>query len=281
MWIDWKKKFRLILILISGQCLALPDIPSLQNCPGNIFHNSFQNDSQPSNGGGGATGSLTRIINFPGGSSLYYLYVPSTYDPDVPIPLLITYHGTAGAGNASQQAQAIRDFWQQTAEDNNFIVLAQTGSSANGSWTVGLDFPLIRDEILDDLFNFYNIETTRIYGHGFSAGGHVMHTMMLFYNNNRFAAYTVSAGALERDAIIEDPNVPANNSVVPVYISHGQFDNIVPISLANQDYAKFIQAGWQDGKTIWLDVFNGGHTIEATFPQKSWDQLCRLTTVDL
>ncbi len=280
MWTDWKKKVKGFCLLISGQCLALPDVPSLQNCPDNLFFSSFQNDSQPSNGQGGGPGNFTRIVNYPGGSSLYYLFIPSNYDPNQAMPLLITYHGTAGAGNAGQQAQALRAFWQQTAEDNQFMVLAQTGSSANGSWLVGLDFPTIRDEILDDLFVQYNIETTRIYGHGFSAGGHVMHTMMLFYNNDQFAAYAVSAGALSRDAVNEDPFVPANNSVVPVYISQGLFDNIVPPALAESDYLKFLQAGWVDNTTVWLDTFNGGHTIEATFPQKSWDQLCRFTTVD-
>ena len=255
--------------MISGQCLALPDIPSFMDCEDIIFNAGFQDDSEPSNGNGGTTGNHTRIVFSNGQNRSYYIYVPNNYNPAKALPLMILWHGAGGAGTAPTQAQNMRSFWQATAELNNIIIMAQESTGASGGWVPGTDFPILSD-ILDDLYIDYNIEKTRIYGHGFSAGGHVMHSLMLF-NSLEFAAYTVSAGVLEAHAGL---SAPANaNRIIPVFVSIGLGDSGL-IGFVQSNHSVFNNAGWVDNETYWLDEFNGGHQIDAQLPAKSWDKLC-------
>jgi len=264
----------LFLAIISfSPCYALPNIPSFMDCEDIIFNAGFQNDSQPSNGTSGATGYQTRVVFSNSQNRTYYVYVPSTYNDAKPIPIMIVYHGASGAGTASINAQYIRSIWQSTAEEHNFIVMAQVATGGSGGWIPGTAFSILSD-ILDDMYLDYNIEKARIYGHGFSAGGHVMHTLML-NNSTDFADYIVSAGVLEAHAGL---SAPTNVSrVVPVFASIGLSDIFGQNNLLNltqSNHIVFNNAGWVDDKTYWIDEFVGGHVIDAQLPQKSWAKLC-------
>lgn len=279
MLINWKKNKQnlychlfLLMSLISIRAEALPGIPSFLDCSDVVFNAGFQDDSQPSNGvGGDFPGSFTRSVFSNGELRTYYISIPPSYQPKHPLPLLFSWHGAAGAGTSQNNAQATRDFWKPTGDANNFIVLTQAGTGATGG---GFTFPndiILLSDILEDVYSSYNIELKRVYGHGFSSGGHLMHTLMLFYNNNRFPAYSVSAGTFA-DAVFEDPNVPANSPILPVFVSIGQSDPLLNTILTEK--TKFINAGWIENQNYWIDIFNGGHELDLSMPQKSWDALC-------
>ena len=266
--------FIYLFIVFCKQSSALPDLPSFNDCPDIVFNSGFQNDSQPSNGSGGDyPGSFTRTVDSNSISRSYYISVPPTYSPDKAIPLLFSWHGAAGAGTAPANAAATRNFWKSYADTNNFIVVAQIGTGPTGG---GFRFPndiYILYDILDDMNAHYNIEQNRIYGHGYSSGGHLMHTLMLFYNQG-YAAYAISAGTFA-DAVYEDPNVPANSAVVPVFTSVGQTDPMLPT--IQSERIKFLNAGWVENQSYWLDVFNGGHQLDVQVPAKSWEKLCMIS----
>ena len=100
-----------------------------------------------------------------------------------------------------------------------------------------------------------------------------MHGVMLAYSET-FAGYAVSAGVLEAFA---GTAAPANASrKIPVFVSIGQQDTTGPnlLNLSHQNHTVFNNAGWIDGQTYWIDVFNGGHQIDSDLPQKAWDKLC-------
>jgi poly(3-hydroxybutyrate) depolymerase len=243
------------------------------DCDDVVFNSGFQNDSQPSQGiGGNYPGTFTRTVFALGQNRNYYVSIPPDYDVNKPIPLLFTWHGAGGAGTAPAYALAHRDFWKSTGDSNNFIVVAQESTGASGGWVPTTDF-LILSIILQDMYDNYNIELTRIYGHGFSAGAHVLHGLML-QNSEDYAAYIISAGVLEAYAGI---NAPENTSrVIPLYVSIGLNDTLGPNlnNLTHTNHPVFINAGWEDDKTYWLNEFNGGHEIDADVRQDSWDKLC-------
>jgi len=261
--------FLFFLTILPATTHALPDIPSFMDCADIIYNSGFQNDSQPSNGTGGSfPGSFTRTIFSQGQNRSYYISIPTNYDPQVATPLMIAWHGAGGAGTAPAAAQSMRNYWKPTADTNNFIVIAQAATGNSGGWVPSTDFPILSD-ILSDMDSRYNIEKTRIYGHGFSAGGHVMHTLMLF-NSNEFAAYAVSAGVLEAHA---GTSAPAGATrTVPVYVSVGTSDSLQ--SFVNSNHILFNNAGWIDNKTYWLDAFAGGHIIKPQLANESWEKLC-------
>ena len=267
-----KRIFGIWLALVFyGHCFALPDISSFNDCPDILFNSGFGNDTQASNGSGGLyPGSFTRTVFSNGANRTYYISIPPDYNPNTALPLLFSWHGAAGAGTAPINAEATRNFWKPYADANNFIIVAQTGTGATGG---GFTFPndiYYLYDILDDMYADYNIEQKRVYGHGFSSGGHLMHTLMLFYNQG-YAAYSISAGTFA-DAVFEDPNVPANSELVPVFISVGQTDPMLPT--IQDERIKFIDAGWVENQNYWLDVFNGGHQLDINVRSKSWDKLC-------
>jgi poly(3-hydroxybutyrate) depolymerase len=280
MLIDWKKRKNnkpklaiLGLLFVVSQLQALPDIASFIDCADVIFNSGFHDDSQASNGVGGVfPGAFTRSVFSQGQNRNYYISIPPDYDPAIASPLLLTWHGAGGAGTAPSFAIAHRDFWQPTGDFNNFIVVAQESTGATGGWVPATDF-LILVDILDDMYNSYNIEQTRIYGHGFSSGGHAMHALML-QNAANYAAYIISAGVLEAFAGL---NAPANASrIIPLYVSIGTNDTAGPNlnMLTHSDHIVFNNAGWVDDRTYWLDEFIGGHVIDAQVRIKSWAKIC-------
>jgi hypothetical protein len=97
-----------------------------------------------------------------------------------------------------------------------------------------------------------------------------MNTLMHFYNQG-YAAYAISAGTFA-DAVYEDPDVPANSEVVPVFISVGQSDPM--LATIQSERVKFLNAGWVENQTYWMDVFNGGHQLDVNVPVKSWEKIC-------
>ncbi len=266
--------FILLLVILSYSCLG----KAAEN--DTIFSATFQTVSQPSGGKRGAyPGIFNRHVTYNGNHYTYYISIPPSYTPNNPMPLLFTWHGAAGAGTAPSNAKAMRDFWRPTADANDFIVVAQAATGElGGGWVASRDFPIL-SLILDNMFRYYNIEKTRVYGHGFSSGGHVMHTLML-NNANFFAAYAVSAGVLEAQA---GTNAPFNASrKIPVYISVGAFDTSGPNlrNLSRSNHQVFIDAGWVDNQNLWINEFSGGHQIDPQLPQKAWDKIGQFTNQD-
>ncbi len=243
-------------------------------CNDTIFKTNFQQSSNPSKGNRGPyPGVFNRHVIYNGEIHTYYIAIPENYHPRVASPMLISWHGAAGAGTAPTNAKATRDFWQTTANDNDFIVIAQTATGeTGGGWVPGIDIPILF-EIIKDMQRYYNIENNRIYGHGFSAGGHLMHGIMLAYSET-FAAYAISAGVLEGFAGLD---APANATrKIPVFISIGSQDTTGPnlLNLSRSNHSIFNNAGWVDGQNYWIDEFNGGHQLDIDLPQKAWDKLC-------
>lgn len=250
------------------------------NCQDTVFKSNFQKSSNPSAGNRGPyPGAFNRPIIYNGKVHTYYVSIPPDYNPNIATPMMIVWHGAAGAGTAPVNAKATRDFWRPTADANGFIVVAQTATGElGGGWVPDVDIPILF-QIIEDMKRYYNIEQNRIYGYGFSAGGHVMHGIMLHYSET-FAAYAVSAGVLEAFAGLEAPTNA--NRKIPVFVSIGLHDTTGPnlLSLSRSNHTVFNNAGWVDGQNYWIDEFNGGHQIDIDIPQKSWDKLCDKTLMN-
>ena len=102
----------------------------------------------------------------------YFLYVPRSYDPAKPTPLVISMHGAAGW--PKQQMELTE--WNRLAESHRFIVVYPSGLESAGPrvWHVGPDFSedvRFISGMIDKLEAAYNIDPARIYANGFSNGG--------------------------------------------------------------------------------------------------------------
>lgn len=104
----------------------------------------------------------------------YELYVPRSYDPAKPAPLVISMHGAGGW--PVQQMNMTR--WNRLAEREGFIVVYPSGADGPGPriWHVGQEPGLMKDvrfiaDLIDKMKASYNIDAARIYANGFSNGG--------------------------------------------------------------------------------------------------------------
>jgi poly(3-hydroxybutyrate) depolymerase len=251
--------------------------------------------SNPSNGSGGALGSGTRSVHIVGlgtGTQTYSLYVPTNYTPSRAWPLLLVLHGVAPYPDT--YAAMTRDDWSGVAATGGFIVAAPTahdqvsvGGVPGVTWLVpptagANDYDLFA-AIRSDVESAYNIERTRIYGWGFSAGAHVMHdlgvnTYSTAFNATTMAAYGASAGDLYALACYSESSCGATLSAlprkIPVDIHIGTSDPNYPCPYAQCDHSRFVTQGWVDGQTIYYTEFVGGHEYTAAQLYDIWHNLC-------
>lgn len=252
-----------------------------------IFRNGFEGVAavphDPSNGSGGSfPGDVTRTINVPGvGSRSYYLHLPPNYTPSRSWPLLLALRGAVAPASMAAAAQQVRSDWSSRSDGQGFIVVAPVGNSTQGGWGAAGDSAEI-STALDDAFASYNVERSRVYLWGFSAGAHYGHALAL-NNTDFFAAYGVSAGSLEQYACTDNGSYPPTCAAllsgaqpkIPVDIHLGSSDPLAaPPYTASGDPARFRNGGWVDGQTLFYVPFTGGHTYTAQQLGQIWNNLC-------
>lgn len=267
--------------------------------PDAIFVNGFEIGSAAiaqfhSNGSGGAhPGNITRQVAVTGlGLQTYYLYVPSAYAANRAWPLMVVLHGAGGPGTSATAAQQVRTDWGSLADARGFIIAAPVGTNSNGGWNEPdingggpSDYNIIANTITD-AEAAYNINLTRVYGWGYSAGGEVLDDIVLTgwagLNANSFAGYAVTGTTL---AVCPTYNtvqscVPANAArIIPLDIHIGMQDSIYTRGFTASDKNAFLAAGWTSGTTLFYTVFTdgsppGGHTYSAANLAQVWSNLC-------
>lgn len=258
--------------------------------PDAIFVDGFQPAEAvvrlPSNGTGGAIGNVLRAVAVPGyGTRNVYLRVPPSYSPARPMPFVFALHGQAGSAAAAQTAaQAVRNAWSAAADANGFIVIAPVASGNSGGWIAPPPGPSDYDTFaaaIADVEATYNIDRSRRIGWGFSAGGHVMHDLVLnAYSDevtiDTFAAISVSAGAFAGLACSSASScnalVAAASRRILVDIHVGNGDPLLPYASSDRDL--FLANGWSLGTDLWFTAFVGGHTYAPAHLAAIWTNLC-------
>jgi polyhydroxybutyrate depolymerase len=173
---------------------------------------------------------LFRILNRTNGKLVsagetrrYLLYVPESYDPSVPTPLVITLHGFAQW--PANQAAVSR--WNRLADEYGFIVVYPAGTGFPMRWRTGDEVGATKDltfisNLIDQLSAEYNIDPARIYANGISNGGG-MSFLLSCRLSERIAAFGSVAGAYNTPWAACNPSRP-----VPAIFFHGTGDPIVP-----------------------------------------------------
>ncbi len=131
--------------------------------------------SDPLNGGYILRRKYGSIISS-GKKRRYLLYVPHSYDPHKPVPLVISLHGYKDY----PARQMRKSGWNRLAEEEGFIVVYPWGSGIPFGWKYydyldpsknpTPDIIFISD-LIDQLQKQFNIDPKRIYANGLSNGG--------------------------------------------------------------------------------------------------------------
>jgi len=156
----------------------------------------------------------------------YLLYVPSTYDENLPTPLVFNFHGY---GSNFAQQSVYGDF-KTEAEADGFLIIHPEGledSSGiqhfNAGWGTGIDDVGFTEALIDDLSSTYNIDADRIYSTGMSNGGFMSYYLACELSE-RFAAVASVTGSM----VVGLPDVCMPNHPMPAMQIHGTNDVVVP-----------------------------------------------------
>lgn len=157
----------------------------------------------------------------------YLYYIPDSYDPKHPTPLMLSIHGfSSWPRNQMDITQ-----WNALADQYGFIVVYPSGTgfpkrwrlpTNSGSLPESYDDVKFLSELIDKMQREYNIDSQRIFVNGLSNGGG-MSVVLGCELSGRVAAVGGVAGAYSSPLEACRPNRP-----VPMIAFHGTADPIVP-----------------------------------------------------
>jgi polyhydroxybutyrate depolymerase len=158
----------------------------------------------------------------------YRLYVPPTYNPSTPIPLVLNIHGFT----SNNLQQEFYGNFANVADTANFLVLLPNGSlnAANQRYFncfqapgVGVDDVGFINALLDTIAAKYNVDANRIYSTGMSNGGFMSYDLACNLSSRITAIASVTGSMIESHKAICQPSHP-----IPVLEIHGTIDVTVP-----------------------------------------------------
>ena len=251
----------------------------------------------PTHGSGGATGTTTHALHIAGlgtGTQTYYVFVPANYTPSQAYPFVLALHGTAPYSMRNTYASNVLSAWSSIATSSRLIVAApvandevDVGGQNGASWSVPPASPNDYDvfaAVLSQVEASYNVDRSRIYGWGFSAGGSVMHALGLTddntaFNNASMAAYASQAGPLAGDSCAGMSGTQCNavldaaSRKIPVAMvvatGEGAYSYVI------DDDNRFQAQGWTANVNVFLNTFNSSvHDYSTATIQQAWSHLC-------
>src|SRR3954471_16122372 len=184
----------------------------------------------------------------------YTLYVPSTYDPQKPVPLVVDLHGL----NITPLQQILFDGTTDFAERYGFIVLAPMGFNVSSWWgsrtgtpvataavKPGTDVRYSNTELaeidtmalLKSIRQQYTIDADRIYLMGHSMGGAGSYYLGGKYNDIWAGLAPISGAGGIADGTAE------RYKSLPTLIMHGAKDSIVPPATSRRAVAALQAVG--------------------------------------
>ena len=158
----------------------------------------------------------------------YIIHIPSSYNVNTPIPLVLCFHGY---GSNASTIMSYTNF-NYVADTADFIVIYPQGTLLQGvshwnvgGWTTGstTDDVGFSISLLDSISNAYNIDNTRIYSTGMSNGGY-MSFLLACQLSNRIAAIASVTGSMTPQTY----NACNPQHPTPILQIHGTSDQTVP-----------------------------------------------------
>ncbi|KAA0234966.1 MAG: hypothetical protein JJLCMIEE_01289 [Acidimicrobiales bacterium] len=152
----------------------------------------------------------------------YQVFVPSSYDPDTPLPAVINLHAYSSPANVQSNLSEM----DQYAEENGFITIAPQGLGEIPSWNVteepaGADDVAFISAVLDEVEAFACVNPAMVYVTGLENGAQ-MASLLACRLSDRVAAVAVVAGAWM-------PPGCETGSPVPYLAFHGTDDEWITI----------------------------------------------------
>jgi poly(3-hydroxybutyrate) depolymerase len=197
------------------------------------------------------TGLTTRTYT---GAPDYTVYVPKTYDPNVPSALVEILHG---AGDTTPNYINV---WTGVADMRNVILLAPEASTPLGpgfTWSTGDETFILAE--LEDLAHCYSIDSKRRILHGYSAGG-IMAYLFGLSDAAKYSGIAIFSADEGTAEYYNGGSLLPSSWLIPVSHFHGMSDTNFPIASAKAGIDKLAAAGHP---TFWHPI-PGDHSATPT-----------------
>ena len=169
-------------------------------------------------------------IEFDGLLRSFNIYVPDSYDPSEPVPMLFCFHGY---GSNNQVIMEYTEF-NDIASEENFIVVYPQGTFLNGitHWNVGgwttssiVDDVAFVDFLIENISENYSINSERIYSTGMSNGGYLSFLLACQLSDKIAAIASVTGSMTPQTFYSCQPQ-----RAISILQMHGTSDGVVPYS---------------------------------------------------
>ena len=183
-------------------------------------------------------------LTFPEGREAV-LVVPEDLDPDVPVPLLVLFHGAGG------EANKVLPHFVRWARARRFLLLAPQSMFPTWDIVIGGHGPDLErlDAALLQVASHFRLDPARLAFAGFSDGG--SYALSVGLSNGDVASHVIalSAGFM---------NTFTRNGSPKVFIAHGRSDTQLPFETSARPHALKLL---EEGVDLTLLPFEGDHVI--------------------
>jgi predicted peptidase len=163
----------------------------------------------------------------------YGFFKPVDLDPKKSYPLIVYLHGANDLVS--------RDLmWYQIQKEYPSFVLSPKCRESNQGWgntwnTGHTDATTKTLALVDSLVKVYNIDRDRLYLYGISMGGFGVFSVLSKEPGKFAAAYSICGGS--------DTKAATSLLGTPLWIFHGEDDDIVPVRLSRDVYREIVKLG--------------------------------------
>ncbi len=192
----------------------------------------------------------------------YCLFVPQSYDPLRPTPLVVGLHGGGRGGKDGKavvgSGESAMAFYRSGAERLGWIVVCPTAIAAPWSEQVNDGFLLT---VVDEICALYNVDRNRIYLTGHSMGGYgTWHYGPLYAH--LWAAIAPMAGGGRPDL------KRLTDTLTGVYIYHGADDPVVGVG-SDREVAQAMKKAGMD--FAYAEIPDSGHGFPPEVESEMWE----------
>lgn len=192
----------------------------------------------------------------------YGLFKPDSYDPKKLYPLIVYLHGSRDTVSRDMS-------WYQPQvqkEHPAFVLTPKCENPDQGwgnTWKEGHTAATAKTlRLIDSLVGVYNIDRDRLYLFGISMGGFGVFSIVAKEKGKFAAAYAVCGGS--------DVKAASKLMDTPLWIFHGDADDIVPVRLSRDVFKEIIRLG---GKNV-------RYTEYPDVKHNSWENVAQEKTLE-
>lgn len=209
----------------------------------------------------GRRNDVALTLNSKTDKGVYTIFVPKGYDPMRPWPLVVGLHGGGRDGKDGKDVvgtgRGAMNFYAGGGAKYGYIVVCP--SAVRAPWANRMNDTLVRS-VLDEVCILFNVDLNRVYLTGHSMGGYGAWHFGPRYAHLWAAIAPMAGGGHNNLAKLR-------KTMTPVYIYHGENDNVVGCSDSRRAAESLKKA---EDDFVYTEIPDSGHGFPPDVAEEMW-----------